>query len=59
MSKHTKTKHAELAAVRGLRREQDRLDDPWFGKRRPAGEMGRTKTKAEASRKACRGRIDY
>lgn len=31
-------------------------NDPWFGSRRRAGEVGRHKTKAEASRRACRGR---
>ncbi|TXH53643.1 MAG: hypothetical protein E6Q97_12820 [Desulfurellales bacterium] len=44
----------ERRAERKIRAE----NDPWFGKRRRAGEMGRTKTKAEASRRACRGRIE-
>jgi len=51
----TKTKHAELAGARGIARERRREDDPWFGKRRSAGEMGRQKTKAAHNKKACRG----
>lgn len=30
--------------------------DPYFGKRRSAGEMGRNRTKAAADKRACRGK---
>jgi hypothetical protein len=43
-----------------MRRQAERAEraaaDPWFGKRRSAGEMGRNKTRAAADKRACRGK---
>lgn len=41
---------------RAAARQVAAAHDPWFGKRRSAGEMGRNRTKAAASKKACRGK---
>jgi hypothetical protein len=54
-SKIEETIKMERRVERRLRAE----NDPWFGKRRRAGEMGRHKTKAAASRNACRKRADW
>ena len=45
--------------IRTSERRDRAANDPWFGKRRRAGEVGRTKTRAEASRKACRKSTDW
>jgi hypothetical protein len=50
----------EIAKLeRRVERKLRAQHDPWFGKRRRAGEMGRTKTKAEASRTACRKKVSW
>jgi hypothetical protein len=55
--KKKRSKAGELAlAMRAAERRIAAEHDPWFGKRRKAGEMGRAKTKAEKSRQACRDR---
>lgn len=45
--------------IRAAERRERAENDPWFGKRRRAGEMGRFKTRAEKSRKACRKNQDW
>lgn len=40
--------------ARGAERRFRAEHDPYFGKRRSAGEMGRTKSKAARSKAACR-----
>lgn len=52
-------KNEQIKAIRRAERRERAENDPWFGKRRRAGEMGRTKTRAEASRRACRGKVEY
>ncbi len=52
-------KNETIKAIRRSERRERAELDPWFGKRRRAGEMGRTKTRAEASRRACRGKVEY
>lgn len=41
-------------SIRAADRRERAANDPWFGKRRKSGEIGRSKTKAAASRNACR-----
>ena len=43
-------------ALRRNRRRQAAESDPWFGRRRRAGEVGRHKTKAAQDKRAARGR---
>ena len=43
--------------IRRADREERRARDPWFGKRRRAGEMGQNKSKAALDKKACRGKV--
>lgn len=59
MSTRSKTSAVteQVKMARRAERKARAAADPWFGKRRRAGEMGRTKTKAERSRRACRGRV--
>lgn len=40
--------------IRRAERAERAERDPWFGKRRSAGEMGRNKSKAARNRVACR-----
>lgn len=40
--------------MRRIEREQRRNSDPWFGKRRRAGEMGNKKSRAAKNKAACR-----
>ena len=42
-------------SLRRAERAQRKAIDPWFGHRRRAGEMGRSKTKAAHNKGACRG----
>lgn len=49
-------KNPQTKLIRASDRRDRAVNDPWFGKRRRAGEVGRTKTRAEASRTACRGK---
>lgn len=49
----------EADMIRRAERAQRAANDPWFGKRRSAGEMGRTKSKAAKNKAACRGRVSY
>ncbi len=44
-------------AIRRAERANRKANDPWFGKRRPAGEMGRSKSKAARDKRACRGNV--
>lgn len=46
----------DVQMLRAAERAQRAAQDPWFGKRRPAGEMGRNKTRAAANKAACRGK---
>lgn len=46
----------DIKTIRRAERAARAAADPWFGRRRSAGEMGRTKTKAERSRRQARGR---
>lgn len=64
MSKSRKSKARNLGTVAGQAavaraadREARKADDPWFGRRRSAGEMGRNRSKAGRSKAACRGRV--
>lgn len=41
--------------VREAERRERAASDPWFGRRRKSGEIGRGKTKAGQSKRACRG----
>lgn len=52
MTKTSKTQDLALLARRADR-EYRKAHDPWFGKRRRAGEMGRNKSKAAQSARAC------
>lgn len=45
-----------IKEARRARRRVRREEDPYFGKRRPAGEVGRHKTKAGQDKRAARGR---
>jgi len=55
--KKQKSKAGELITLmKAAERRVAAEHDPWFGKRRSAGEMGRHKTKAAKSRQACRDR---
>lgn len=57
MSKPRTPNAERIKEARAAERRDRAARDPWFGKRRRAGEVGRTKTKAERSRRACRGRV--
>jgi hypothetical protein len=46
----------EADMIRRAERAQRAANDPWFGRRRSAGEMGRSKSKAARSKAACRGK---
>ncbi len=42
-----------------ISRENARLHDPYFGKSKPAGEMGNKRSKAARNKNACRGKVVY
>lgn len=52
----TPPRRHDVKMLRAAERAQRAAQDPWFGKRRPAGEMGRNRTKAAADKRACRGK---
>lgn len=54
-----KNKSNMAAEIRRAERAVRAANDPWFGKRRPAGEMGGRKSKAERNKNACRGKVNY
>jgi len=58
MAKSTR-KSNKAAEIRRAERAVRAANDPWFGKRRPGGEMGNAKSKAARSKGACRGRVDF
>lgn len=41
---------------RRVERNWKKANDPYFGNRRPGGEMGRNRSKAGINKSACRGR---
>ncbi len=47
----------QVKMARRAERKQRAELDPWFGKRRRAGEHRSGQTKASASRNACRGKV--
>lgn len=60
MARKSDNRIADTAKVaRRVEREFRAANDPWFGKKRRAGEMGRDKTRAAMSRNACRGRVAW
>jgi len=60
MAKNKKNPQAEIRkAAKGIARERARTEDPWFGKRRSAGEMGRHKSRAAKNKNACRGSVKF
>ena len=54
--KRTTTRQSEAKMRRRAERNARAEFDPYFGKRRSAGEMGRNRTKAAADKRACRGK---
>lgn len=54
--KATTTSRNDPKVRRQVERDLRAANDPWFGKRRSAGEMGRNKTRAAANKRACRGK---
>jgi hypothetical protein len=49
-------------ATKSRRRVERKIraeNDPYFGRRRAAGEMGNKKSKAAVNRNACRGKVSY
>lgn len=52
-------KYDVTKAAKRAERADRKANDPWFGKRRSAGEMGRAKSKAAKNRRACRGKVSY
>lgn len=56
MKRTTTTLRHDAKMRRAAERAERAALDPWFGKRRPAGEMGRNKTRAAANKRACRGK---
>lgn len=54
--KATTTSRNDPKVRRQVERDLRAANDPWFGKRRSAGEMGRNKTRAAANKAACRGK---
>lgn len=59
-SKNRRNNGKPLSEAQKTRRRVERKiraeNDPYFGRKRPAGEMGRTKSKAARNKGACRGR---
>lgn len=49
----------EADMIRRAERAQRAANDPWFGRRRSAGEMGRNKTRAARDKAACRGKVSW
>lgn len=50
-------KPSEATKARRRAERSNRAEyDPYFGRKRPAGEMGRNKSKAARNKAACRGR---
>lgn len=49
----------DIKMIRRAGRAHAAANDPYFGKRRSAGEMGRNKSKAARNKAACRGKVRY
>lgn len=54
--KATTTSSNDPKVRRQVERDFRAANDPHFGRRRSAGEMGRNKTRAARSKAACRGK---
>lgn len=59
MAKKSKRQPTMAEMARASERRQRAEQDPWFGKRRKAGEMGNKHSKAAKSKRACRGKVAY
>lgn len=58
MAKRKSSKVSEAAAAARASERRERAEvDPWFGKRRRAGEVGNHRSKAARDKRACRGRV--
>lgn len=59
MAKNKRHQPTMAEMMRESERRQRAEQDPWFGKRRRAGEMGNKHSKAAKDKRACRGRVAY
>lgn len=53
------TNKETIKMLRRAERKVRQANDPYFGRKRPAGTMGNHKTKAAKSKKACRGKVSW
>lgn len=50
---------SDIKMLRRAGRAQRAANDPYFGRRRSSGEMGRNKSKAARNKAACRGKVAW